>query len=327
MLLNNISLRSAGALGLLMVAAAASRAGSLAPQKAKADARALSEARRLLADRSARFVENKGQWNREARFLARGRGLNLWFTDRGLRYDQTSTALRRRQAVDMFFVGGKPIQPVGVEKTNSRQDVYRGDLQVKNIGSYHELIAKNVLPGVSMRSYFDKGRPRYDLILAPGTDPLSVKLGYRGANGLSLKNGALKIGTRLGGIYNGRPVAYQMIDGKRRPVAAKWSVAKTSVAGFKLGAYDEGKPLVIDPLVYGSYFGGEQGPDDVRAAVSDTTAAGVDRGLIVVGASASPDYPGLSFPFTDTLNPAQVDAFIARIDRHRRRDGLFRSVR
>ena len=84
--------------------------------------------------------------------------------------------------------------------------------------------------------------------------------------------------------------------------------------GFKLGAYDVRKPLVIDPLVYGSYFGGEQGPDEVRAAVPDVSATGVDRGLIVVGSSASPDFPATSFPFTDTLNPAGVDAFIARID-------------
>ena len=314
MLLINNSFRSAGALGVFMVAASAAHAGSFAPQKAKAEMQEMNQARRLMADRGSRFVENKGQWNQEARFLAKGRGLNLWYTEKGIRYDQSSASAGKRQIVDMYFVGGKRNAPVGLLKAKAQQDIYRGDVSIRGISSYRELISENVLPGVAMRSYFEKGRPRYDLILAPGVDPALVKIGYRGANGLKVVDGSLKIGTKLGGIFNGKPVAFQNVGGKRIPVAARWTVSKAGVAGFRLGAYDARKPLVIDPLVYGSYFGGEQGPDEIRAAVSDVSPTGVDRGLIVVGSSASADYPATSFPFTDTLNPARVDAFIARID-------------
>ena len=48
----------------------------------------------------------------------------------------------------MSFVGGAPNSPVGVAKTAARQEVYRGNLSVKNIGSYRELMAKGTfLPG------------------------------------------------------------------------------------------------------------------------------------------------------------------------------------
>ena len=310
-LLNQTSIRSVGALGSLMVVAAASHAAPRPPQKVSPEAHAIEEGRRLLASRSARFVENDGQWKSEARFLARSRCLDLWYTDRGIRYDQISANRTRHQAVDMFFVGGRDVRPVGVSKLNAETQVFHGKTEVRGIGSYRELLKKNVVPGVDMRGYFADGKPRYDLIVAPGAKPSAIALGFRGANGLTLAQGSLKIGTDFGGIFNGKPVAYQLVGGKRVPVAASWTVAQ-GTARFKIGAYDVHRPLVIDPLVYGTYFGGEMGPDEVRAAITDTYN-GANLGLFIIGSSSAPDFPGTSKPFTDTLNPEGTDAFVARI--------------
>ena len=53
-----------------------------------------------------------------------------------------------------------------------------------------------------------------------------------------------------------RPVAYQVIDGKRCPVAATYTVTGKTV-GFRLGQYDRRHPLIIDPVLsYFSYLGG-----------------------------------------------------------------------
>src|ERR1700738_4044603 len=52
------------------------------------------------------------------------------------------------------------------------------------------------------------------------------------------------------------PVAYQIIDGRRRPVSASYSVADETVR-FALGEYDHSETLVIDPILsYFSYLGG-----------------------------------------------------------------------
>lgn len=311
-LLNKISIRSVGALGSLLVFAAASNAVLLPPTKSS-DSGAVEQGRKLLADRSARFVENKGQWKPEGRFLAQSRNLNLWYTDRGIRFDQISPNLSRHQAIDMVFVGGKSSRPVGTSKLNAESQYFHGSTAIRGVGSYREIVKRGVLPGVDMRAYFEGGKPRYDLIVAPGANASAIALGFQGSNGLSLSKGALKIGTNFGGIFNSKPTAYQMVDGKRVLVPAAWKV-EGSHAGFKLGSYDTHRPLVIDPLVYGTYFGGLDGPDEVRAAVTDTYG-GVNRGLFIAGSSASADYPGTSLPFGDTLNPAagSTDAFVARI--------------
>ena len=310
MLLNNNSIRSVGALGLLMVAASAAHAGSLVPQKASADPRSTTEqGRRLLADRNARFIENKGQWNAKGRFLARGKAVDVWFTDQGLRYDQHfgKGGKFAGQSVDMTFVGGKSFRPVGRGNVGSRMDVLHGKSAVRGIQSYRELYTKNVVDGVDLRGYFDQGKPRYDLILAPGAKPSSIRLAFRGANGLSVKDGALKIGTKMDGFFNGKPIAYQEIDGKRRAVFAKWVVQDVRTAGFQVGAYDASKPLVIDPIVFGTYYGGENGADEVRASIGD------DGNVIVVGSSTSTDFPAIYGPYGSSFNPAAKDAFVARL--------------
>lgn len=309
MLFNNNSLRSVGALGLIMVVGAS----HAAPQKTAGptdDPKTVALGRRLLAERNARFVENKGQWAKEARFLARGQGLNLWYTDHGIRYEQSR--LGQRQSVDMVFVGGHSVRPSGVEKTRSQMSVYHANVAVKGISSYRELMSKDVLPGVSMRSYYDGALPRYDLIVAPGTKPSAIRLAFHGANGLSVKGGNLDIRTRVGDIAHSQPVAYQTIAGRRVPVAARWTVAN-GTAGFRLGAYDASRPLVIDPVstVFGTYFGSQNtGTDEIRAVVKDP----VNGAIIIAGDSDSPEFPSLpgQQPVTPTLNPDNVDGFLTR---------------
>ena len=307
-LFNKTIIRSAGVLGLL-VAAGSIHAGPPAPKKALREPQAIERGRRLLAERNARFVENKGQWAPEARFMATSPGLDLWYTDHGIRFEQVKGV--RRAVVDMAFVGGHTVQPVGQQRLRTRMDVIRGRSAITNIGSYREVLSKDVLPGVSMRGYYEGSHSRYDLILAPGAKPASIQLRYPGASGLSVQNGALKIGTRLGGIQNSRPVAYQTVGGRRVPVAARWVVTKAGNASFKVGAYDTHRALVIDPLIFGTYYGADRGPDEIRAAVQDPS----DNGTILVGASGAPRFPSTTINLNDTnsLNPEQVDAFLARI--------------
>lgn len=313
-LFNKQGILSVGALGVLMVVASSAHAGALAPQKSaskQTSRMSLDQGKRMLAERSARFLENKGQWDSHARFLARSSNLNVWYTDRGIRYDQYAGAVGQKakgQVVDMYFVGGGTAKPIGRKNTGSRTDIFHGKVRVVNAQSYRELYSADVLPGVDMRSYFDRGRPRYDLIVAPGTSPSRIALGFKGASGLKIEKGGLKIGTRLGSISNEKPVAYQILNGKRVAVAASWKLNGKSVAGFTVGKYDPEHELVIDPLVYGSYYGGDSGPDEVRAVVADT-----DGGAFLVGSSASPDFPAIYGPYNDSFNPNGRDAFVSRL--------------
>ena len=56
--------------------------------------------------------------------------------------------------------------------------------------------------------------------------------------------------------FSKRPVAYQMRDGRRAAVAARYQLSGGTVR-FQLGAYDHSRRLIIDPVLsYFSYLGG-----------------------------------------------------------------------
>ena len=308
MLSFNKRLRSVGALGTLLAIASAVQAAPLAPPS-KANPQTVAKARQMMASRHAHFVENRGQWGGDARYFAQGKGVDVWYTGRGLRFDQHFHKNGKfvGQAVDMTFVGGKAFRPEGQRPRRSVQAVFRGKTSIPEIRSFEETYARDVLPGVDLRGYYSQTTPRYDLIVKPGVDPQSVKMAFRGANGLSLASGALKIGTKGGGFLNSKPLAYQMVDGARRPVNARWAIRDSRTAGFEIGAYDRSKPLVIDPLVFGTYYGGDQGMDEVRSAVGDGSS------VIIVGTTDAPDFPALYGPYNNSFNQNNQDAFIARL--------------
>src|SRR5581483_5803594 len=63
-----------------------------------------------------------------------------------------------------------------------------------------------------------------------------------------------------------KPVVYQSVNGKKQAVAGRYALNGDHVR-FALGAYDHGRPLVIDPVLdYLTYLGGAGGATYVGAS-------------------------------------------------------------
>ena len=144
------------------------------------------------------FIENKGQWDKEARYLARLGGMDAWITDKGLVYDvhkKHGSGNRKREAsaplaqadtllrghvVKMNFAGSKQTSHArGMEKQTPYFNYFIGNDRSKwasNVPSYAEVRLDNLYDGISARVYFDSGQVRYDMILAPGADASQIAL-------------------------------------------------------------------------------------------------------------------------------------------------------
>jgi len=308
-------MRVAGLLGLIAAIGIADAGGgnpsalSVSPQKK-------GSLREALIRSEHKFLENKGQWDKQAQFLGRGPSLNVWYEKKGVDFDyytvqRAGKGQTRRigQTIRMAFDGGaQNLAFKGVEVLKGRTDFVIGNNPVKSAHSYQEVLASNVYPGINLRGYYSNGNPRYDFQVSPHTDPSQIHLHFEGAKSVSVNHGAIDLGTRIGQRQHGDLRAYQLVDGKQIQVPAKFVKDGKGEIEFKLGAYDHAKALVIDPLVYGSYYGGDHGFDEVRSVVSNTNGE-----VYLTGDTQSIYFPAIDGPYGYNLI-GQQNAFLSELE-------------
>jgi len=181
----------------------------------------------------------------------------------------------------------------------------------------------------------DSGRLKGTFVVKPGADPSRIQLAYStgisGAQSVSLtKEGRIAVETPMGSFMEDAPVSYQEIAGKRMDVqtpytlispkggttAAEGTAQQVSSAdpvrvyGFRVGAYDVKKPLVIDPvtLIYAGYIGG-YGDESGYGIAVDATGAAYVTGYTYSSAATFPVVGGPDL----THNGGYTDAFVAKV--------------
>jgi hypothetical protein len=176
----------------------------------------------------------------------------------------------------------------------------------KDIPQYARVRMEGVYPGVDLEYHGHPlggpGKLEYDFVAAPGADPSQIRLAYTGCGKAELDaQGNLSFPLPGGKVAFQAPVAYQLAEGKRIPVESRYVLEAGNAIGFKLGAYDPSRPLVIDPtLLYSTYLGG--------------TGDDVIDGIAVDGAGNAyvTGYTTGGFPTTDGTNNPSV--FVAKVN-------------
>lgn len=298
LLISNRS-KCVGLLGVVGLLASSAFAGGPRANAAKVPQLSVSEAQKKLNKASFRFIENVGQWPDKAMFFARAEHLNFWVTKEGLTFDYFSAKTagihptKKGQVVGMSFDGAKSFNPQGEGKLGFISDYLNAKLVRRHTAhSYRGAVAKNIYSGVDMHTYYDNGKPRYDLVVAPNANPNVIKLAFRGADKTSVSGNAILLKTHLGDLLEGKLFAYQTVNGKKQPIQARFVQVSKDKFGFSLGAYDHSRALVIDPLVYGTYYGGDTGMDDVKCVTTDSAG-----GVYMTGWTMAPDFPAIYGPY------------------------------
>ncbi|MBL7993689.1 MAG: hypothetical protein JNN25_19785, partial [Candidatus Kapabacteria bacterium] len=266
------------------------------------------------------FIENKGQWASEVRYMTRLRGMNVWLTDGGFVYDfhrRNEDSSLSGHVVRMKFAGGteyggkRHIPSHGEDKQTAYYNYFLGNDRSKwasNVPLYGSVRLEEVYPGIAARAYFEDGQMRYDMIVAPNADASKIALEFDGADGVWVNHdGDLVLQTSVGDVVQGKLYAYQVRNGRREQVACRFS-AKQQHISFALGNYDSALPLVIDPLVWSTYFGGA-GSDYVSDIVLDGSNNPVIAGYFFVNSTGFPTTTG-AYNTTQTGNSC---SFISKL--------------
>src|SRR5438552_185236 len=152
---------------------------------------------------------------------------------------------------------------------------------------------------------------KYDFVVAPGSEPKVIALVFEGAGKLEVDaQGDLVLAVNGGELRLRKPLAYQEVDGSRKPVAAKYGLESKNRVGVQVAAYDRTQPLIIDPvLVYSTYLGGS-GADIARGIAPDPVTSGT---VYVAGETASANFPTTGGSFQPTFGKG-ADCFVAKFD-------------
>jgi len=193
-------------------------------------------------------------------------------------------------AITMQLAGARRVAPGAPERLPGVSHYYLGADAAQwrvNVPQYSRVRWRQVYRGIDL-VYYGNGREiEFDFEVGAGVNAGQIRLQFAGANGIRInEDGALELSTPSGTLLKRAPVAYQVIQGKRRNVGVRYEVEGTEVR-FALGSYDRGRPLVIDPSVaYSTYLGGD--------GIDTPTALGVDiyGSAYVAGTTNSTFFPG-----------------------------------
>ena len=287
-----------------------------------------SHPRAALAQLPIRFEANRGQTDPLVRFLSRAPGYTLFLTptEAVLALDTGAAPAAAgargagaylpdsrpsQVALRMTLVGANPASDIqGLDElagTINYARIPAGSGRPETVPSYARVAYRAIYPGIDLL-YYGNGRSlEYDFVVAPGSSPDTIRLSIAGADALRVEaSGELAISTRAGELRMKKPVVYQEHGGRRRAVAGRYVIDGDAI-GFRIGAYDRQRPLVIDPvLLYSSFLGGSDAETGTDVTLD---AAG---NIYVTGYTAS-----LNFPLMNPSQPGKAaswDAFVAKLN-------------
>ncbi|HXW90083.1 MAG TPA: SBBP repeat-containing protein [Terriglobales bacterium] len=266
------------------------------------------------------FEANQGQTDPRVRFLARGSGYALFLTAQSAVLALQDAADRSRHSapqaavLSMELVHSNPGADIkGNEKLPGKSNYFLGNDPAQwhaNIPQFARVRYADVYPGIDLIYYGNQGRLEYDFEVAPGSDPGLVKFRFGGREPVAIAaNGDLEIKLAGGEVRLEAPRVYQRIGEQQRPVQGRFELHGQHEVGIRLGAYDRGHALVIDPvLTYSTYLGGNgnEGCSVILGTglpLSGCPAVAVDpaTNAYIAGSTTSVDFPLGSSPFQSSL--------------------------
>ena len=258
-----------------------------------------------------RFEINQGQSDPHVRFLSRGFDYTLFLTGSSavLALQQGAAAAANAAPVSatrmpthksdaaktdvlrMKLAGAhENVRVSGINRLSGTVNYFIGNDPAKwhsGVPTYAGVKYSGVYTGIDLVYHGNPQQLEYDFIVAPGSNPSTIRLRFEGAQKVALGgDGELTVRARNGNITFLKPQTYQIKDGKRQPVEGQFRLLADNSVGFAFGNYDHSRSLIVDPtLTYSTYLGGSTNTEGTAVA------ADASGNAYVTGATRDVDFP------------------------------------
>jgi len=265
------------------------------------------------------FEPNEGQTDKAVQFVARGSGYMLVLEPDEALMTLFAEAPPANGKESATHIGDRPrtvstigLKLVGAEKSARAE----GEDQLPGFSNY--LIGKdrskwhtgvptyakvrytNIYRGIDLVYYGNQeGIMEHDFVVKPGADPSAISLALQNADNIAASDsGGITLQTKSGNLELQKPVAYQVLDGRRKTIPVQYAMTSDGQVRFQVGAYDKSSPLVIDPVLrYTAAFGGSDNQGSSVAAI----AVDSSQNTYIVGTTYSASFP-LDHPYQANCN-------------------------
>ncbi len=265
------------------------------------------------------FVENLGQWDVPARFVARVGGTLV-----GVEEDRLSLLFRSRTEggergalVRMVFEGAaREVRPEGEGQREGTHNFFLGDDPARwrtDLPGFGAVLCRGLYPGVDLRVREAGGRVEYDLLLSPGADLGGVVVRCEGIEGLRAEGDGLVFRTALGEIRQSAPFAWRVpASGLPEAIECRARVLDATRFTFEVCGLGPGEAAVIDPgLDWATYLGGSSYEFAYGLTLQSSGA------VTVTGETASVNFPTSPGAYDTTYNgfaAPTIDVYVARLN-------------
>lgn len=277
------------------------------------------------------LVENKGQWQEDVFFQLGQPRYSIFFTSSGISYQFIENDGREKNSqknlpgvtknddspvrLDHFFVrfagASENLKIEGRDENKTKFSYIRGrdaSRWVRGARTYRKLVYRDLYPHVDLVIHGNGAAIKNDYVVQPGGNVGRIRLKYEGVRSLRVNpEGQLELTTERGRILDEKPYSYQIIDGERVEVPARYRLQQGRIVGFDVGEYRKDLDLVIDPVIYSTYLGGIGEDDNYEGIVID--AAG---NAYVTGMTISSDFPATVGAY-DTSPNGNWDIFVTKV--------------
>ncbi|MFC7132674.1 MULTISPECIES: choice-of-anchor D domain-containing protein [Salinibaculum] len=267
-----------------------------------------------VSDRPLSFVENRGQFADDIGYVVDGSGRRVSFTTDGVVF-----AARDGNPVTMRFVDGDGARIDGLSRASGVVNYYRGSDPEgwhTAVPTYEGVAYRDLAPGVDLVFGGTDGVLKSEFVLDPGVSHEVVRVRYDGSASVSVDaSGALVVETGGAPLVEAPPVAYQTVDGEQVSVPVSY-VVTDGVVSFDVGAYDETRPLVIDPVfdysvpAFSTLLGSTNNEESFDVHLGD------DGTVTIVGFTFEDDIPVRTPTVQDSVaGDIGADTFVVQYDR------------
>ena len=146
---------------------------------------------------------------------------------------------------------------------------------------------------------------KYSFIVNKGGDINKIRYKIDGANRVSLNsNGTLTVLSRFGEIEESKPIAWNIIEGKKVYVDVSYRLKDNQISYFFPNGYNKDYKLIIDPSITFSTFSGSTADNWGMTATPDNHSNLYAAGIVFVDDGA---YPATTGAFDIDINGGELD--------------------